>query len=254
MRSLIVLLLLIPSIVLGQEFGSKNRNTVYIQTSGECDTVTFENMFDGEYVQDVVGKNTLISFGYPSWFTFLDFDAGGTGNFANEPSPSMTVALYELCDMRIYFDPPARYVKFSYSSSQPPILVASIDSNGNTIELKPGNTLGFAPFGAPCVGDPNGDFCLWDTLSFYAQPPAPCCPTGLIYAIGFGLDALRTCGFDNFIVCNNIPTTAVEETYIPSSLIKEGTYDILGRRVNHLPNGVYWEVKNGKPRKLVKIK
>lgn len=94
----------------------------------------------------------------------VDEDAGGSGNFANEPSPSTIV---------FFTDPGTAFLNiasgfvqrlsFYYSSAAPAVvdLYSGLDGTGvllGSIDL-------LAQYDVGCVGDPTGDFCRFSRVS-----------------------------------------------------------------------------------------
>lgn len=130
-----------------------------------CHTVTFEGIGDFAPVGTVVGTPTL-TFG-SSWLGIIDSDAGGSGNFANEPSPSTTAFFLDTEDILIGLDVGSRTVEFFYSASAAslPVTLEAFDSEGSLIGSAEGNTVGSDIDGADCVGDPTGQLCLWDSIN-----------------------------------------------------------------------------------------
>ena len=75
-------------------------------------TITFEGLANNEPVGAVNG--VVFS---PGWWALIDKDAGGTGAFANEPSPSTAARISSTTletdpDRRITFPEPVRSVSF----------------------------------------------------------------------------------------------------------------------------------------------
>lgn len=103
----------------------------------------------------------------PGWLSLIDLDSGGTGNFANEPSPS-TVAFWRADppgSRDILFSRAVSQVGFRYASAVT-VVVEAFDSGGGVVD---------SATGAPNYlqgpgGDPTGGF---DKGTLYrSRPPA----------------------------------------------------------------------------------
>ena len=130
----------------------------------------------------------------------IDADAGGTGNFANEPSPE-TIAFFLNTNDPIDFSVPVGFVEIHYvaSSISLPVRMSAYPfpgCNGGEIAFALGNTVGTSFNGAPCVGDPSGSFCLFDTMTIDTSPAPPgissICIAGAV-ANQFGFDDMTFC-------------------------------------------------------------
>lgn len=161
-----------------------------------CNTVTFEGIGDYETVGAVLGPVNVL-FG-SSWIAIIDSDApgGSDGDFANEPSESTIAFLSDQTSTSIFFVPAVSYVDFWYTASPQslPLTATAFDIDGVEVAQDIGNTIGTSSGGADCNGDPNGDFCLWDSIVLYS-------PGNLIASIqivgastfDFGIDDVRYC-------------------------------------------------------------
>ena len=87
--------------------------SVVQSAAGSCRLITFEGVGNNEEIPPIEGITT------PLWLGLIDADDGGTGDFANEPSPS-TVAYWfdedESTEREILFDPPVSQVSLFYAS------------------------------------------------------------------------------------------------------------------------------------------
>jgi hypothetical protein len=141
----------------------------------DCTLVDFEGIGDVLPVGTIPGS-VEISFG-PSWFALIDSDAGGSGHFANEPSPDAVAFFGTPLPDPIDFSIPVRSVELWYSASRlsVPFIVTAWDGLGGSgqvvVELT-GTTVGTASDGAACSGDPDGDHCLWDVVTLMASSNA----------------------------------------------------------------------------------
>lgn len=123
-----------------------------------CTSVDFEGVDDVQPVPEFEGIRS------PDWLGIIDADAGGSGNFAFEPSPE-TIAFWlggptgTGSSRDIVFDEPASVVEFFYASAVTTRLTA-FDSQGRQVAA----TSGPANFGAGPGGDPTGRYNQWDPL------------------------------------------------------------------------------------------
>ena len=139
--------------------------------SAECNVIDFEGLLNNQVIGTITGVPN-VTFG-PSWLSLVDADAGGNGNFANEPSASTTAYFLTPVDP-INFSAGVGFVEVFYTAasvSTPVTLTAydGPDGTGNIVALDVGPTIGTSFDGAPCSGDPNGDYCLWDALTLTSQ-------------------------------------------------------------------------------------
>ncbi|MFT7486380.1 MAG: hypothetical protein ACI9F9_002235 [Candidatus Paceibacteria bacterium] len=136
---------------------------VMAQGSLSCNSIGFEGLADSQPIGTVPGP-VSVTFG-PSWICVKDSDAGGTGDFANEPSPD-NVAFFVGNADPIDFNLPVQFVQFLYSAkpgSLPSIVQGWDGSNGtgNVVALATLYSVGSQSGGAPCSGDPGGDLCMF---------------------------------------------------------------------------------------------
>ncbi len=109
------------------------------------------------------GPNLGVQFG-ESTLGLVDEDAGSTGNFANEPSPSTIVFITD--PGTAFLNIASGFVQrlsFYYSSAAPAVvdLYSGLDGTGTLL----GSVSLFAQYDMGCVGDPNGDFCRFSRVS-----------------------------------------------------------------------------------------
>jgi hypothetical protein len=95
---------------------------------------------------------------FPGWLGLVDGDAGGSGNFANEPSPD-TIAFW-LTDpglpdesRDIVFDDPISEISFVYVSAVP-VSIEAFDEAGDLIATATGPSITLGSVG----GDPTGSY------------------------------------------------------------------------------------------------
>lgn len=173
----------------------------------------FEGLKDFEAVQEFCnggtgslgssGTNYGVSFS-PATLALIDGDAGGSGNFANEPSPD-TIKFFldanqAILNVAAGFD---TGFSFFYSSST----AASVtvwDGLNATCNLLGSLVLTAQGFDT-CTGDPSGAFCNWTAVGVAFA--------GIAKSIDFGGTANQT-GFDGITFGSDIPDPVPE----PASL------------------------------------
>ena len=140
----------------------------------------------GDYYNGGAGPNYGVSFS-PATLAIVDADAGGGGNFANEPSPNTIMFFLEadnaILNFAAGFD---TGFSFFYSSSTAASVNVydGLDGTGNLLGTLSLTAQGFDN----CTGDPSGDFCNWS--------PVGVSFAGTARSINFGGTANQT-GFDN---------------------------------------------------------
>lgn len=175
-------------------------------------TLTFEGVGDqkavGNFYNGGAGTNYGVSFSLAT-LALVDEDAGGHGNFANEPSPS-TVMFFTNGNNAILTMDAGFTTGFSffYSSSKA-VTVTVWDGLGGT-----GNSLGSLELASQntdnCGGDPKGTFCNWTSVGVSFD--------GTAKSIDFGGTA-NLVGFDNITFGSSNPGGTVPE---PASLALVG--------------------------------
>ena len=123
----------------------------------------------------------------PATLGLIDSDAGGTGNFANEPSPN--TILFWLDSSSAIMNVAAGFdtgFSFYYTSSTAATINVydGLNATGNVI----GSIDLSAQYTNNCTGDPNGTFCHWDPIGVSFA--------GTAYSIDFGGTANQT-GYDD---------------------------------------------------------
>jgi len=154
--------------------------------------LTFEGIPDQAPVGDFYAPDYTFS---PATLALIDQDAGGTGNFANEPSPSTVMFFLDannaILDVTNGFD---TGFSFYYSSSTAATVTVYEGANGT------GNILAQLDLDAQgfdnCTGDPFGDFCNWTAIGVTFD--------GIARSIDFGGTANQT-GFDNITFGSDTP-------------------------------------------------
>jgi len=148
----------------------------------------------GDYYNGVGGPDYGVSFS-PATLALVDLDAGGNGNFANEPSPNTVMFFLEannaILDFAAGFD---TGFSFYYSSSTEAAVTIWSEVGGTGTLLGTINLLaqGFDN----CTGDPNGDFCNWTAVGVTFE--------GVARSINFGGTANYT-GYDNITFGSEVP-------------------------------------------------
>lgn len=186
--------------VAGQGRAKSSGQTTPLQATSvenglSCTTITFEGVGNLSGIPDFDGISS------PGWLGIIDADAGGSGNFAFEPSPE-TIAFWlggAPGSRDIVFTTPVAKVEFLYSSFVT-VQLEAFDEAGNVIATATGP----ANFNQGPGGDPTGDFNKWDPLK--------------VEAMGNKITRLRVSGnvnqtgIDNLKVCKAIGIHSVEVT------------------------------------------
>ena len=165
-----------------------------------CGVVDFEGLAEFETI-GTVGGAVSVTF-EPNWTVVIDDDAGGVGNFANEPSPD-TVATHFIglgTPPIIELSSGVRFVRVSTLTRAPPLEIHAHDlpgGGGNLVSFDVRSTQGVAP-PAPCAGDPNGTYCLWDAHTLVS-------PTDNIRSLVIYGSVPRDTGYDDLTWCQGPP-------------------------------------------------
>ena len=154
----------------------------------------------GNYYNGGGGTNYGVSFS-PATLALVDADAGGGGNFANEPSPNTIMFFLDASNAVLTFA--AGFdtgFSFFYTSANAAAVTVWSGTNGDgtllgTIDLA-------AQYTQDCTGDPNGIFCHWDAIGVAFS--------GVAHSINFGGTANFT-GYDNITFGSATPVTNVPE-------------------------------------------
>ena len=176
-------------------------------SSAAVQVLTFEGLQDNEQVLQFynggagsmgsVGPDFDITFGSDS-LALIDGDAGGSGNFANEPSPS-TIVFFQSGPAVVMNVPNGFQDGFSffYSAFEPATVTVydGPDGTGNVLATLPLAT-NFDSGG--CTGDPTGGACNWD--------PVGVTFAGTARSVSFGGSADKA-GFDDITLGSETPGT-----------------------------------------------
>lgn len=233
------------------ELGASGRAANRVQTAlsaGDvsCNKIDFEGLANGQTIGTVRG-GIDVDFG-SSWVSLVDEDAGGFGNFANEPSPSTIASFLEETDP-ISFSEGVQFVELFYSADSTSLPVtlnawSQRDGRGQKLDTVTGNTIGVLDEGAPCVGDPNGRFCLFTVLSLTSDSDE-------ILSITIeGAEGNRF-GFDDMTFCTGEPRV-LDET--PQQTVASASRNPSTPRVVHRPDRsryVVWTEDRGGRRVVV---
>jgi hypothetical protein len=160
--------------------------------------LTFEGIADNTAVGNFYAPDYIFS---DDTLALVDADAGGGGNFANEPSPN--TIMFFLNANNAVLNVPAGFdtgFSFFYTSSTAATVTVydGLDATGNvlgTIDLDAQHTRG-------CTGDPTGTFCNWTAIGVAFA--------GTAMSIDFGGTANQT-GYDNITFGSDRPGGAVPE-------------------------------------------
>lgn len=168
---------------------------------GAGDNASLLNFYNGGTdSQGNSGTNYGIAFG-SNTLSIIDGDAGGSGNFANEPSSSTVMYFLTGSAVLNYAAGFDTGFSFYYSSST----VASVkvysglDATGTLLADIPLT----AQYTDSCTGDPNGDFCNWTAVGANFA--------GVAMSIDFGGTVNRV-GYDNITFGSATP---IDPTPVP---------------------------------------
>jgi len=157
----------------------------------------------------------------PSTLALVDSDAGGTGNFANEPSPNTVMFFLDANDAILNFA--AGFTtgfSFFYTSSSA-AAVNVYDGVNGTGNLLASLNLVAQSGGNGCVGDPSGSFCNFTAIGVNFL--------GTAKSINFGGTANQT-AFDNITFGSSTPGGVPEPTTWAMMLAGFGAVGFATRR------------------------
>lgn len=165
--------------------------------------LTFEGVGDlnpvGDFYDGGGGPDYGISFS-PETLALVDSDAGGNGNFANEPSPD-TVMFFLEADAAILNVAAGFRTGFSffYSAAEAGTVrvYSGLDGSGSLLA----NLDLVAQLDDECVGDPTGAYCNWTPVGVLFA--------GIARSIDFG-GAANFIGFDDITFGSDKPGTVPE--------------------------------------------
>ena len=188
---------------------------VAVQASAAVIVLDFEGIGDqvpvGDFYNGGGGTNYGIDFS-DATLAIIDADAGGSGNFANEPSPNTIMFFLQannaILNFAAGFD---TGFSFFYSSADAATVTVydGINATGNVL----GSLDLVGQHTNNCAGDPSGTFCNWSPIGVAFA--------GVAKSIDFGGTANFT-GFDEITFGSATPgdpTTPIPE---PATLLTVG--------------------------------
>jgi hypothetical protein len=150
----------------------------------------------------------------------VDADAGGNGNFANEPSADTIMFFLDANDAILTYAAGFETGFSFYYTSSTEATVTVWDGLGGT-----GNLLGSlnlrAQYTDNCGGDPTGTFCNWTAVGVKFD--------GIAKSINFGGTANQT-GYDNITFGSDVPVIPEPSTYALMALGLAGIGLVARRR------------------------
>lgn len=182
-------------------------------------TLTFEKVGDlkrvGSFYAGVGGPNWGVTFTSNAQ-GLVDSDAGGSGDFANEPSASTIMILSDPLTPNTVMRHQDGFIgrlTFRYTSTEAAFVAIYAGRNlGGTTGRAPLASMLLKPSNDDdCVGDPNGSFCGWN---FVSMPFA-----GVARSVDFRATAGAT-GWDNVRFDARVPV-AVPAAVAPALLVPE---------------------------------
>jgi hypothetical protein len=173
----------------------------------------------GNFYNGGGGTNYGVSFS-DATLALVDADAGGSGNFANEPSPDTIMFFLDANDAILTYAAGFDTGFSFYYTSSTAATVTVWDGLGGT-----GNLLGSLDLRAQhtdnCVGDPTGTFCNWTAVGVKFD--------GIAKSINFGGTANQT-GYDNITFGSDVPVIPEPSTYALMALGLAGIGLVARRR------------------------
>ncbi|MBT9470025.1 MAG: PEPxxWA-CTERM sorting domain-containing protein [Pseudomonadota bacterium] len=180
---------------------SANAAVVVLDFEGVGNQAAINNFYNGGTdSQGHSGANYGVAFSSSS-LGLIDTDAGGSGNFANEPSAS-TILFFQNANNAVLNYAAGFSTGFSFFYTSSTAATVNVYDGLNAT----GNLLGSlnlaAQYSQNCAGDPTGGFCNWTSVGVAFG--------GLAKSIDFGGAAGQT-GFDNITFGSATPGSAVPE-------------------------------------------
>lgn len=155
-------------------------------------TLNFEGIANSSPVGNFYAPDYVFS---PATLALVDSDSGGSGNFANEPSPNTIMFFLDannaILDVNNGF---TTGFSFWYTSSTA-ATINVYDGLGGTGNILASLNL-VAQHTSNCTGDPGGTFCNWTAIGVAFA--------GTAYSIDFGGTANQT-GYDNITFGSDRP-------------------------------------------------
>lgn len=192
------------------------------QAQAQVFVLDFEGLGDGEPIEQFYnggtggggsagGSNFGVEFSINS-LAAIDSDAGGSGNFANEPSPDTAMGFLQGTAIMNVAAGFTTGFSFFYTSVEEPGFVTvwdGLDGNGTMLAMINLPALGSDPLG----GDPNGTFNIWAAIGVAFA--------GTAMSIDFG-GAVNQIGYDDVTFGSATPGTPSTSVPEPSSLLLLG--------------------------------
>jgi len=155
-------------------------------------TLDFEGIGNGNPVGNFYAPDYIFS---PATLASVDSESGGSGNFANEPSPN-TIMFFEDANSAILDVTSGFTTGFSFFYTSSTAAVINVyDGLGGTGNILASLNL-VAQYNDNCVGDPSGLFCNWTAIGVAFA--------GTAFSIDFGGTANQT-GYDNITFGSDKP-------------------------------------------------
>jgi hypothetical protein len=201
--------------------------TIVLDFEGLGNTEQVLNFYNGGVGGSGSGPGTDfdIVFG-DSALSIIDGDSGGTGNFANEPTPDTILFFLTGTAVMNVLNGFDTGFSFFYTAAFNPGSVTVYDgpnATGNVLAM-----LNLPLTGSTCGGDPTGDFNCWDPVGVNFL--------GTALSVDFG-GTVNQIGFDNITLGSEIPGGApIPE---PGTLLLMGSglgAAALARRRQHRKN------------------
>ena len=199
-------------------------NAVFIGGLAVCSAASAQTVLDFEGLQNLepiqefynggaggLGSTSTLNAGvsFPgNTLAIIDADAGGSGSFANEPSPD-TIMFFQSPASSALMNIPAGFTggfSFSYSSSVATnvLVYDGLNATGNVLATIPIQ----AQHSDNCTGDPSGTFCNWS--------PAGATFVGTARSIDFGGTADQT-GYDDITLGSATPGVTATPMPVPAT-------------------------------------
>ena len=173
----------------------------------------------GDFYNGGAGTNYGVHFSTDT-LALVDADAGGSGNFANEPSPDTIMFFLNSNNAILTFAAGFETgFSFFYTSSTAADVTVWSGMNGDGTLL--GTISLSAQFTNNCTGDPSGGFCHWDPIGVAFS--------GVAHSINFGGTANQT-GYDDITFGSAVPGVPEPSTYAMLALGLAGVGFMARRR------------------------
>lgn len=173
---------------------------IVLNFEGAGDQASLLNFYNGGTdSQGNSGTNYGIQFGVNA-LSLIDSDAGGTGNFAYEPSPDTIMFFLSGSAILNYVPGFDTGFSFYYSSSTAAAVNVydGLDASGTLL----GSINLTAQYNDNCTGDPHGGFCNWTPIGVSFS--------GMAHSIDFG-GTVNNTGYDNITLGSATPNNPVPE-------------------------------------------